>query len=89
MPTTVELGLPSYISSAWFALVAPKATPRPIVDKLNGVIVGAIKDPPTHLRLVEAGIDPATSTPEELKAFISAEVAKWRDVIVKGGITAE
>ncbi len=89
VPTTVELGLPTFISDAWFAMVAPKGTPRAIVDKLNKAIVDAVKDPATNKRLVEAGIDPATSTPEELRAFISAEVTKWRDVVTKAGITVE
>ena len=89
VPTTVELGLPTFISDAWFAMVAPKATPRAIVERLNKAIVDAVKDPATNKRLVDAGIDPATSTPEELRAFISSEVAKWREIITKAGITAE
>lgn len=89
VPTTVELGLPGFISDAWFALVAPKGTPPALVEKLNSHVVLAIVDPATNKRLVEAGIDPATSTPGELRAFISAEVVKWRDVIQKAGISPE
>ena len=89
VPTTVELGMPEFISDAWFAMVAPKGTPRAIVEKLHMAVVAAIKDPTTNKRLVEAGIDPATSTPDQLRAFIAAEVAKWRDVVRKAGVTAE
>jgi tripartite-type tricarboxylate transporter receptor subunit TctC len=48
-----------------------------------------VKDPATNKRLIEAGIDPATSTPEELRTVISAEVVKWRDVINKAGIKVD
>jgi len=89
VPTTVELGLPGFISDAWFAMAAPKGTPRAVVDRLNKHVVDAVNDPATSKRLVDAGIDPATSTPDELRKFISAEVVKWRDVVQKAGITAE
>jgi tripartite-type tricarboxylate transporter receptor subunit TctC len=89
VPTTVEAGMPQFISSAWFAMVGPKGMPKPIVDKLNQHVVAAVKDPATNKRLIEAGIDPATSTPEELRTFISAEVVKWRDVINKAGIKVD
>jgi tripartite-type tricarboxylate transporter receptor subunit TctC len=89
VPTTVEAGMPQFISSAWFAMVGPKGMPKPIVDKLNQQVVAAVKDPATNKRLIEAGIDPATSTPEELRTFISAEVVKWRDVINKAGIKVD
>lgn len=89
VPTTVEAGLPSFISSAWFAAVAPKGTPQAIVDRLNKALVDAVKDPATNKRLVDAGIDPATSTPAGLRKFISDEVVKWREVIIKAGITPE
>ncbi len=89
VPTTVEAGMPEFISSAWFAMVGPKGMPREAVDKLNQHVVAAVKDPTTHKRLVDAGIDPATSTPEELRAFIAAEVVKWRQVITRAGIVAD
>src|SRR5262249_3028647 len=59
VPTTVEVGMAQFISSAWFAMVAPRGTPRASIDKLNKHIVDAVKDPATSKRLVEAGIDPA------------------------------
>lgn len=89
VPTTVESGMPQFISSAWFAMVGPKGMPKAIVDKLNEHVVAAVKDPATNKRLIDAGIDPATSTPEELRKYISTEVVKWRDIIEKAGIKPE
>jgi len=89
VPTAAEAGLPGFDSAGWFALLAPKGTPKQILEKLNAVTVTALKDPDLVNRLVEIGADPAASTPAELKAFISSEIVKWRSVIEKAGIAPE
>src|SRR5262245_13122048 len=86
VPTVEEAGLPGFVTSAWFAMVAPKGMPKPIVDKLNAAFVAALKDPEIKKKLNDLGADPLPMTPAEFKSFISAEVARWRDVIVKGNI---
>jgi tripartite-type tricarboxylate transporter receptor subunit TctC len=86
VPTTEEAGLPGLITSAWFAFVAPKGTPKEIVDKLNGVIVAALRDPEIVKKLNDLGADPLPMSPAEFKGFISAEVARWRQIITKGNI---
>ena len=86
LPTVVEAGLPGLISSAWFAFIAPKGTPKAIIDKLNHAIVTALKDPEIVKKLHDIGADPAPMSPTEFKTFISAEVVKWRDIIIKGNI---
>jgi len=89
VPTAAEVGLRGYESSAWFGFVAPRGTPRPIVDKLNGEVAAALQDAALRSRFSDFGAEPVTMTPEEMGRFISAEVAKWRDIITKGGIKAE
>lgn len=89
VPTAAEAGLAGFESAGWFALLAPKGTPKPIVEKLNAVAVETLKDADLRKRLIEIGADPAASTPAELKALISSEIAKWRTVIEKAGITPE
>jgi tripartite-type tricarboxylate transporter receptor subunit TctC len=89
VPTAADAGLPGVDSSGWFALLAPKGTPAPIVEQVRAAVVGAINDPATKARLVEVGADPSTSTPSELATFIAAETLKWRDVIRRGGIAAQ
>jgi tripartite-type tricarboxylate transporter receptor subunit TctC len=86
VPTAAELGVSGYESSAWFGFVAPRGTPRPIVDKLHGEVVAAMADPAVRNRFIEFGAEPMASAPDELGRFISAEVVKWREIIAKAGI---
>jgi tripartite-type tricarboxylate transporter receptor subunit TctC len=66
VPTSVEAGLPAFESAAWFALLAPRGTPKPIVRKLNETAVAALKDPALRERLIDIGAEPAPMWPEEL-----------------------
>jgi tripartite-type tricarboxylate transporter receptor subunit TctC len=67
-------------------VVAPKATPRPIIERLNGDIRAALNDPDIRARALAAGTEPFTSTPEEFAAMIREETKKWAEVIKAGGI---
>jgi tripartite-type tricarboxylate transporter receptor subunit TctC len=89
VPTAAELGVKGYESSAWFGFVAPRGTPRPIVEKLNGEVLAALADPALRARFVEFGAEPMTSTSDEFGRFIASEVAKWRGIIAKAGIKAD
>lgn len=86
VPTTAEAGVKNYETGAWFALLAPAGTPRPIIDKLYAALQEAIKDPHVRQRFTEQGAEPVSPGPEELTRFIAAETAKLRDVIQKAGI---
>jgi tripartite-type tricarboxylate transporter receptor subunit TctC len=89
VPTAAELGVKGYESSAWFGFVAPRGTPRPIVEKLNGEVLAALADPALRARFVEFGAEPMTSTSDQFGRFIASEVAKWRGIIAKAGIKAD
>ena len=89
VPTTAEAGLPGYECAGWFALLAPKGTPKPIVDKLHASAVSALADADVRKRLIDIGADPASSSPAELAKLISSEIVKWRDVIIKAGLQPE
>jgi tripartite-type tricarboxylate transporter receptor subunit TctC len=86
VPTTAEAGLPAYQSSGWFALLAPKGTQKAIVAKLNKELAAAIADPAVRDRFAQQGAQPMAVSPEEGAKFVAAEIAKWREVITKGGI---
>jgi tripartite-type tricarboxylate transporter receptor subunit TctC len=86
VPTTAEAGLPSYDASGWFMMLAPRGTPKPIVDQLNKEFTAALKDPVLQQRFTEQGAEVLTSTPDELVKLVGSEVAKWRDIITKAGI---
>jgi tripartite-type tricarboxylate transporter receptor subunit TctC len=86
VPTMEESGLPGYVVQSLFGFVGPANMPRPVVEKLNGALVTAIKDPQNNRFLVERGAEPIGSTPEEHAAAIRSEIAKWRKVIKEAGI---
>jgi tripartite-type tricarboxylate transporter receptor subunit TctC len=85
-PTTTEAGLPAYKSSGWFALAAPKGTPKPIIDKLNKELAAALTHPAVQEAFAKQGAQPMAISPEESKKFVTSEIEKWRGVITKAGI---
>ena len=70
-------------------MLAPKGTPKVVVDKLNRQIAEAIADPAVMAKLKDLGALPTASTPTELQQFISSETVKWREVLTRTGITIE
>lgn len=86
VPTAAEAGFKGYVSAAWFAFIAPRGTPRPVVDRLYREVSGAMSDAAMRTRFIEFGAEPQATTPEELGKYISAEIVKWREIITKGGI---
>lgn len=78
-----------YEALSFLALVAPKGTPRPIIDKVSKTIQEEFQKPEFKQRLSDLGIEPVTSTPEELDTFLAAERAKWKKVIDSAKITAD
>jgi tripartite-type tricarboxylate transporter receptor subunit TctC len=89
VPTIAEAGVPGYGGTPWFSVVAPAGTPRPIIDKLNGVLMTFISRPETQDKMNALAISPWTSTPDELARFIPAEIKKWAQVVKDAGITPE
>ena len=89
LPTMAEGGVPGYDLTAWFAAFVPAGTPRPIVDKLNAAFKAALADPQATKTLLGAGIEPTSSTPEELKAFVASETEKWAKIVKAAGIEPE
>jgi tripartite-type tricarboxylate transporter receptor subunit TctC len=89
VPTAAEIGVKGYESSAWFGLVAPRGTPRPMIDKLAAEVAKAMSDSTVRARFTDFGAEPMATSPDELGRFISAEVTKWKDIIAKAGIKIE
>jgi tripartite-type tricarboxylate transporter receptor subunit TctC len=86
VPTFEEAGVPGYEAIGWFGVVAPKETPRPIIERLNAEIRAALAAPEIRERALAAGTEPLTNTPEEFAAMIREETKKWAEVIKAGGI---
>lgn len=89
LPTLGESGLPGFEAWAWQALAVPAGTPKEIVAKLNAEYRKAIGTPEIRQKMIDAGIDPLQSSPEEVSAYIRSETAKWAKVISDGKITVE
>ncbi len=89
VPTTTELGFSKLQSSTWFAMLAPKGTPAPIIEKMNAEINAALKDPEFQKKLAAIGATTLGGTPQKLSAHLSAELDKWGAVIQAAGIKAQ
>jgi tripartite-type tricarboxylate transporter receptor subunit TctC len=89
LPTLDEAGIAGYDLTAWFAAFVPAKTPRPVVEKLNTALRAALADKELEAKLQAAGIEPAGSSPEELKAFVSAEIKKWAKIVAEAKIEPE
>jgi tripartite-type tricarboxylate transporter receptor subunit TctC len=89
LPTMVEAGIPDFEMIGWFAAFVPAKTPKPVVDKLNGAIRTAVDDKSVKAALLTAGIEPVTSTPDELRAYVVSETRKWAEIVKAAGIEPE
>ena len=81
----MESGLKNFDVSSWYCLVAPAATPRPIIEKLHGALVRSLSHPEVQQRLLAEGAGPEPSTPDELGEFIRAEIVKWGTAVKVSG----
>jgi putative tricarboxylic transport membrane protein len=92
VPTTAEAGLPEFEASGWFAMFAPKGTPKPILDRLTDALDRALDDEGTRKRLADIASDVAAKPQrgqEALRALIKSEIARWTPIIKAANVTAE
>jgi len=90
MPTMYELGWKNLVTSSWQGVLVPSGTPQPMVDKLYAAIVKVLADPEVQARMRKGGaIAVSSKSPEEFKAFMGIETAKWTKVIEDSGVRAD
>jgi tripartite-type tricarboxylate transporter receptor subunit TctC len=87
--TVAESGYPGFDAVQWIGMLAPRGTPKKIVDRLNQVIVKAVRDPSVAARFSAQHMTPVATTPEEFQATIERELRQWRDVAQAANIKAE
>ena len=87
IPTVAE-SLPGFEAATWFALVAPAATARDLIAQLNVEVQRALAQMDVQQRFAELGMSGEASTPDQLDAYIRAEIAKWTKLIKDAGIQA-
>jgi len=85
VPTMDEAGVKGYEATIWLGLLAPKNTPREIVDKLNADVVKVLADPGARKLMRSAGVDVATSTPAEFEKLMQSEYERWGKVVKETG----
>jgi tripartite-type tricarboxylate transporter receptor subunit TctC len=87
-PTLQEAGVKVVLVN-WYGLVAPKATPKAVIDRVAAETATAVRSPDMMKRLVADGSEGVGSTPAEFTKHIRAEHAMWSDVVKRGGIKGE
>jgi len=86
LPTLAESGFPGFDTSLWFGLIAPAATPKPVIGKLHDDVIEMLKLPDVKERIASQGADIVGDTPSEFAAFITAESAKYAKIIKQAGV---
>ena len=86
VPTVAESGLPGYEIIGWVGVLAPAATPKEMLNKLNADIAKALQLSDLKEKFANLGAEAGSSTPEQFAAFIQSEIAKWGKVIKDAGI---
>jgi tripartite-type tricarboxylate transporter receptor subunit TctC len=89
VPTAKEAGVDDFVVPIWYGLLAPAATPREIVNRLNSEIHKALASPDLKERLAAGGIEPLTDTPEHFAGFIKSETVRYAKIIKEAGIKIE
>ena len=88
LPTVAET-VPGYYNTGWWGLVAPPGMPKPIVERLNGVINKYLNSPETVQRFYVTGLEIATSTPQGYTDLIRNDLNAWRKLIKEAKISVE
>ncbi len=89
VPTFAEQGFPGFETSTWFALFAPRATPKEIVDQLNGLVRGMTEDADLKKRLEANFVDLAPMTAPDFAALVKSDAAKWERIVRENNIKLE
>ena len=89
VPTLKELGHENFIVRLWYGVLAPAATPAPLITRINAEMHKALNAPDLKERLVGGGVEPLLSTPQEFASFIQTETVRYAKVIRSAGIRAE
>ncbi len=89
LPTVAESGLPGYETSVWFGLMAPKGTPKDVIDRLNRELIKLNADEKFKQQLTTQGIDAKSSSSEQMTEYMQTEMMKWSQVVKSAGVKAD
>jgi tripartite-type tricarboxylate transporter receptor subunit TctC len=88
VPTMAEEGIADFVVAAWYGALAPAATPREVVARLNAAINEIAADPAMRSRLDSVGAEPMSGTPQQFADFLREEIERWRPIIRAANIRA-
>ncbi|NDA30710.1 MAG: tripartite tricarboxylate transporter substrate binding protein, partial [Betaproteobacteria bacterium] len=86
VPTVAELGYPGFEASLWLGVFAPAGTPRPIIDRLNKVLVEIVATDDFKNLMERNGADPVSNSPEQFLAMMRSELDRYGKVIKTLGL---
>jgi tripartite-type tricarboxylate transporter receptor subunit TctC len=86
VPTAAEAGLPSFISTSWFAVAGPPKMPTPLAQRIAADFAEVLSLPDVQTKFRSLGAEPVGTTPAETAAFVASEAARWREVIARNNI---
>ena len=86
LPTMTEAGVPGLVITQWHGMLAPKAVPLAIIERLHREVANIVRQPAMQARLEESGIDAVASTPQEFAVYLKSDYEKWAGVIRQTGI---
>jgi len=89
LPTMAEAGVPGYEYVTWYGLLAPAATPKPVIARLNASVRKALDNRDTREKLEQQGVETEATTPEAFGQIVNADIEKWRKIITSANIKAE
>lgn len=89
VPTIAEGGVPGYELTSWVGLLAPSATPHPVVVRIHATIVESLRTPAVRDVLIKSGTEPLGNTPEEFARELRRDLAKWSKTIKAAGLVIQ
>ncbi len=89
VPTTAELGMPQLVFGTWFCVMAPRGTPRPILQAMNGLLNAILEAPESRERLLAQGLDLIGGGPERLSSLLESELRTHAELVRFAGVRVE
>lgn len=87
--TVAEQGFPNFNAAPWAGFLAPKGTPKPVVDKLSNDLIDALKQPDVVLKMNELGSTVVASRPDEFRQFLVKQIEMWSEGVKISGATVD
>jgi tripartite-type tricarboxylate transporter receptor subunit TctC len=89
IPTVAEAGVPGYEATIWLGLMAPAATPKPILEQLSAAVNKIINAPDVKSNWAKQGAVPMGMTPDEFGRFLREDIAKWSKLVKDTGMKVD